>query len=64
VPRAEVDQEQISGLVDMDPEAFRAAAHRVVDLMADYLAAIELRVDQSRRRCPQRRDPGGGQSDR
>ena len=25
----------------MDPEAFRAAAHEVVDLMADYLAGIE-----------------------
>ncbi len=26
---------------DMDPEAFRAAAHQVVDLMADYLAGVE-----------------------
>jgi aromatic-L-amino-acid decarboxylase len=26
---------------DMDPEAFRAAAHRVVDLVADYLAHVE-----------------------
>lgn len=25
----------------MDPEAFRAAAHQVVDLMADYLAGVE-----------------------
>ena len=25
----------------MDPEAFRAAAHAVVDVMADYLAAVE-----------------------
>jgi aromatic-L-amino-acid decarboxylase len=28
-------------VADMDPEAFRAAAHRVVDLMADYLAVLE-----------------------
>jgi aromatic-L-amino-acid decarboxylase len=28
-------------LGDMSPEAFRAAAHRVVDLMADYLAHVE-----------------------
>ena len=26
---------------DMDPETFRAAAHRVVDLIADYLATVE-----------------------
>jgi aromatic-L-amino-acid decarboxylase len=36
-----VDEEQLSGLTDMDPEAFRAAAHRVVDLMADYIAGVE-----------------------
>jgi aromatic-L-amino-acid decarboxylase len=30
-----------AGDTDMDPEAFRAAAHTVVDLMADYLAAVE-----------------------
>jgi aromatic-L-amino-acid decarboxylase len=30
-------------LLDMDPEAFRAAAHEVVDLMADYLATVESR---------------------
>ncbi len=29
------------GLTDMDPEAFRAAAHAVVDLMADYLGRVE-----------------------
>jgi aromatic-L-amino-acid decarboxylase len=29
---------------DMDPAAFRAAAHEVVDLMADYLATIEERA--------------------
>jgi aromatic-L-amino-acid decarboxylase len=26
---------------DMDPESFRAAAHRIVDIVADYLASIE-----------------------
>ena len=29
---------------DMDPAAFRAAAHAVVDVMADYLEAIETRA--------------------
>src|SRR4029453_4678605 len=29
------------GVLDMDPAAFRAAAHEVVDLMADYLENIE-----------------------
>jgi aromatic-L-amino-acid decarboxylase len=29
--------------LDMDPEAFRTAAHAVVDLMADYLDTIETR---------------------
>jgi aromatic-L-amino-acid/L-tryptophan decarboxylase len=29
------------GLTDMDPEAFREAAHAVVDLMADYLGRVE-----------------------
>jgi len=29
---------------DMDPEAFRDAAHRVVDLLADYLASVEGRA--------------------
>ncbi len=33
--------EQLDGLGDMDPATFRAAAHAVVDLMADYLAAVE-----------------------
>ena len=33
--------EQSNGVVDMSPEAFRAAAHTVVDLMADYLATVE-----------------------
>ena len=36
-----LDSEQASGLTDMDPEAFRAAGHEVVDLIADYLAAVE-----------------------
>jgi aromatic-L-amino-acid decarboxylase len=31
----------IDGDTDMDPEAFRAAAHAVVDVMADYLAGVE-----------------------
>jgi aromatic-L-amino-acid decarboxylase len=35
------DIEQTEGLLDMDPEAFRAAGHEVVDLMADYLASVE-----------------------
>jgi aromatic-L-amino-acid decarboxylase len=36
-----LDRTQLDGLGDLEPEAFRAAAHRVVDLMADYLAGIE-----------------------
>ncbi len=38
---AGLDAAQTHGLADMDPEAFRAAAHAVVDLMADYLAGVE-----------------------
>src|ERR687894_61219 len=38
-----LDPEQVSGLGDMDPDAFRAAAHRVADLMADYVAGVESR---------------------
>jgi aromatic-L-amino-acid decarboxylase len=38
---SDLDVEQTHGLLDMDPEAFRAAAHAVVDLMADYLASVE-----------------------
>ncbi len=34
---------QRAGLTDMDPDEFRAAAHEMVDLMADYLAGIEER---------------------
>jgi aromatic-L-amino-acid decarboxylase len=37
----ELDPEQIAGNADMDPAAFRAAAHRVVDLMADYIEDVE-----------------------
>jgi aromatic-L-amino-acid/L-tryptophan decarboxylase len=37
----DLDQAQIDGLIDMDPEAFRTAAHAAVDLMADYLASVE-----------------------
>jgi aromatic-L-amino-acid/L-tryptophan decarboxylase len=36
-----LSETQLDGLGDLSPEAFRAAAHRVVDLMADYLAAVE-----------------------
>jgi len=38
------DPAQIDGLADMDTATFRAAAHAVVDLMADYLATIEERA--------------------
>jgi aromatic-L-amino-acid decarboxylase len=38
---AGLDDAQVDGLVDMDPEAFRAAGHHVVDLIADYLASVE-----------------------
>ncbi len=41
---ADLDPEQIAGLTDMSPAAFRAAAHRVVDLMADYIEDIECRA--------------------
>jgi aromatic-L-amino-acid decarboxylase len=40
-PAARLDPAQVDGLVDMDPEAFRTAAHVVVDRMADYLARVE-----------------------
>jgi aromatic-L-amino-acid decarboxylase len=39
--RPPLDPEQRSGETDMDPETFRAAAHEVVDQMADYLAGVE-----------------------
>jgi aromatic-L-amino-acid/L-tryptophan decarboxylase len=38
------DAAQLEGLLDMDPAAFRAAAHAVVDRMADYLDGIEERA--------------------
>lgn len=31
----------VPGLADLDPPTFRAAAHRVADLMADYLEKVE-----------------------
>jgi aromatic-L-amino-acid decarboxylase len=31
----------VPGLLDLDPRTFRAAAHRVADLMADYLEVVE-----------------------
>lgn len=36
-----LDEAQLNGLADMDPERFREAGHAVVDLMADYLAGLE-----------------------
>ena len=38
---AALDVAQVDGLLDMDPERFRAAAHEAVDMMADYLASVE-----------------------
>jgi aromatic-L-amino-acid decarboxylase len=40
---ADLDHVQRDELGDMDPERFRAAAHAVVDAMADYLAGVEER---------------------
>ena len=40
---ASLDEAQVAGLGDMEPERFRAAAHAVVDAMADYLATVEGR---------------------
>jgi aromatic-L-amino-acid decarboxylase len=37
----QLDPAQIDGLTDLDPEAFRHAAHAVVDRIADYLGTIE-----------------------
>jgi aromatic-L-amino-acid decarboxylase len=31
----------VAGLTDLDPRTFRVAAHRVADLMADYLEGVE-----------------------
>jgi aromatic-L-amino-acid decarboxylase len=39
--RPPLDPEQVDGLHDMNPERFRAAAHAVVDRVADYLAELE-----------------------
>ncbi|HVL54109.1 MAG TPA: pyridoxal-dependent decarboxylase, partial [Vitreimonas sp.] len=36
-----LDPQQVDGLADMDPEAFRAAGHAAVDRIADYLASVE-----------------------
>ncbi len=36
-----LDPQQTDGLTDMSPAAFRAAAHRVADLVADYLEGVE-----------------------
>jgi aromatic-L-amino-acid decarboxylase len=38
-----IDEVQRDGLGDMDPERFRAAAHAVVDGIADYLAGVGAR---------------------
>ncbi len=35
-----LDPQQLTGLNDMDPESFRAAAHAAVDIMADYLEGV------------------------
>ena len=40
-PDPALDPEQVDGLLDMDPERFRVAAHAVVDRIADYLAEVE-----------------------
>jgi len=40
---ARIDPAQDEGLGDMAPERFRAAAHAVVDAMADYLAGVAAR---------------------
>ena len=39
----DLDEQQTAGLGDMDPEVFRAAAHRTVDIMSDYLAGLDGR---------------------
>ena len=38
-----LDEQQRSGVGDMDPQDFRAAAHAAVDIMADYLAGVGKR---------------------
>ncbi|MCI0582270.1 MAG: pyridoxal-dependent decarboxylase [Chloroflexi bacterium] len=37
----DLDPQQVDGLTDLDPEAFRTALHAVADLMADYAARVE-----------------------
>jgi len=37
----DLDPQQVDGLIDLDPEAFRAALHAVADVMADYVARVE-----------------------
>ena len=39
--QAGLEPAQLDGRNDIDPEAFRAAAHIVVDRIADYLAGVE-----------------------
>jgi aromatic-L-amino-acid decarboxylase len=39
-----LDAAQLDGLADMDPATFRAAAHEVVNRMADYLETLEERA--------------------
>jgi aromatic-L-amino-acid/L-tryptophan decarboxylase len=40
----DLDRQQVSGLNDMDPASFRAAAHAAVDIMADYLEGVGERA--------------------
>jgi aromatic-L-amino-acid decarboxylase len=41
---SDLDPQQVSGLNDMDPASFRAAAHAAVDIMADYLEDVGKRA--------------------
>jgi aromatic-L-amino-acid decarboxylase len=41
---AGLDHAQLRGAGDMEPDAFRAAAHRAVDMMADYLEGLGERA--------------------
>ena len=40
-PDAAAERSPAAGFTDIDPAAFRAAAHRIADLMADYLEGVE-----------------------
>jgi aromatic-L-amino-acid decarboxylase len=40
-PEHALDAQQASGLTDMSPATFRATAHEVADLIADYLEGVE-----------------------